>query len=78
MKWQAHDTGHAPSPPPAGRDESEDTQVELVLSEHCDEQVELIAISLLTALVIFNIFGFIENKRTSSKLLILCVIKLKS
>ncbi len=35
---------HTPSPPPTGRDESEDTQVELVLSEHCYEQVELIAI----------------------------------
>jgi len=42
MTWQAHDTGHAPSPPPTGRDESEDTQVELVLSEHSYEQVELI------------------------------------
>ena len=44
MMWQAHDSGHAPSPPPTGRDESEDTQVELVLSEHCYEQLELIAI----------------------------------
>jgi len=44
MTWQAHDTGHAPSPPPTGRDESEDTQVKLVLSEHSYEQVELIVI----------------------------------
>jgi len=42
--WQAHDTGHAPSHPPTGRNESEDTQVELVLPEHCYEQVELIDI----------------------------------
>jgi len=44
MTWQAHDTGHAPSPLPTGRDEGEDTQVELVLSEHSYEQVELIVI----------------------------------
>ena len=31
VMWQAHDSGHAPSPPPTGRDESEDTQVELVM-----------------------------------------------
>ncbi len=44
MTWQAHDTGNAPSPPPTGRDEGEDTQVELVLLEHSFEQVELTAI----------------------------------
>jgi len=44
MTWQAHDLGHALSPPPTGRAESEDTQVELVLTEHCYEQVKLIAI----------------------------------
>jgi len=44
MTWQAHDSGHAPSPPPTGEDDGENTQVELVLSEHCHEQVELIAI----------------------------------
>jgi len=27
MTWQAHVTGHAPPPPPTGRDEGEDTQV---------------------------------------------------
>ncbi len=42
--WQAHDSGQALSPPPTGMAESEDTQVELVLSEHCYEQVKLIAI----------------------------------
>jgi hypothetical protein len=36
--------GHALSPPPTGRDVSEDTQVELVLAEHSYEQVELKAI----------------------------------
>jgi len=25
MTWQAHVTGHAPPPPPTGRDEGEDT-----------------------------------------------------
>jgi len=25
MTWQAHVSGHAPSPPPTGRDKSEDT-----------------------------------------------------
>ncbi len=75
MTWQAHDSGHAPSPPPTGRDESEDTQVELVLSEHCYEQVELIAILSFDCTLLFSTyFGFIENKRTSSKLLILCVV----
>ncbi len=44
MTWQAHVLGHAPSPPPTGRDESEDTQVELVLLEHSFEQVELKAV----------------------------------
>jgi len=27
--WQAHDTGHAPSSPPTGRDKGEDTQVDI-------------------------------------------------
>jgi len=58
ITWQAHDTGQAPSPPPTGRDEGEDTQVELVLLEHSFDQVELTAILFLTVLVIFNIFGF--------------------
>jgi len=77
MTWQAHDSGHALSPPPTGRDESEDTQVELVLSEHCYEQVELIAILSFDYLLFSTSFGLIENKRTSSKLLILCVIFFK-
>jgi hypothetical protein len=37
MTWQAHVTGHAPLPPPTGRDKGEDTQVELVLLEHSSE-----------------------------------------
>ncbi len=41
MTWQTHDSGHAPSPPSTGRDESEDTQVELVLLEHSFEQEKL-------------------------------------
>jgi len=44
MTWQTHYLGHALPPPPSGRDVSEDTQVELVLSEHSYEQVELKAI----------------------------------
>jgi hypothetical protein len=43
MTWQTH-SGHALSPPPKGRDVSEDTQVESVLAEHSYEQVELRAI----------------------------------
>jgi hypothetical protein len=39
-----HISGHAHSPPPTGRDVSEDTQVESVLAEHSYEQVELTAI----------------------------------
>jgi hypothetical protein len=75
MTWQAHVTGHAPLPPPTGRDKGEDTQVELVLLEHSFEHHLLAAIlSFLTVLVIFNILASIENKRTSSKLLIICVI----
>jgi hypothetical protein len=56
MTWQAHDSGHAPSPPPTGRDESEDTQVELVLSEHSFKQVELKVILSFSVLLISNIF----------------------
>ncbi len=44
MTWQAHVTGHAPPPPPTGRDEGEDTQVELVLFEHSCEYYLLKAI----------------------------------
>ncbi len=56
---------------------SEHTQVELVYSEHNCEQVEFKTILSYSILVIFNIFGFIETKRTSSKPVILCVIILK-
>jgi len=45
MTWQAHYLGHARSPPPTGRAESKDTQVELVLSEHCYEQVAIATLS---------------------------------
>jgi len=74
MMWQTHDSGHAPSPPPTGRDESEDTQVELVLSEHSYEQAELIVILSFCYTCYFQHSGLIENKRTSFKLHILCVI----
>jgi len=67
MMWQPHHSGHALPPPPKGMDGSEDTQVEL---EHSCEQVKLRAI-----LVIFNIFGFIENKRSSSTYLVCCYFK---
>jgi len=40
LTWQTHYSGHALSPPPTDRDVSENTQVELVLSEHSYEQIE--------------------------------------
>jgi len=67
MTWQAHVSGHAPSPPPTGRDESEDTQVEWVLFEHSFEQVKLKAVLSFSCTCYFQHFGFIKNKRTSSK-----------
>jgi len=72
MMWQTHNySGHALSPPLIGRDESKDTQVELVLSEHSFEQVELKAILLFDCTCYFQCFGpFYENKRTLFKLLI--------
>ena len=41
MTWQAHVSGHAPSPPPTGGVESEETKVELVWLGYSFEQVEL-------------------------------------
>jgi len=67
-------SGHAPTPPPKGRNVSEDTQVELVLAEHSCEQVELKAILSFALICYFQHFGFTKNKRTLFKLLILCVI----
>jgi len=55
-----HYSGHAPTPPPKGRDVSEDTQVELVLLEHSCEQVELKAILSLLLSVIFNIWALLK------------------
>ncbi len=72
--WQTHYSGHALSPPPTGRDVSEDTQVELVLAEHSYEQVELRAILSFCYSCYFQHSGLYENKRTSFKPLILCVI----
>jgi len=74
MTWQTHYSGHALSPPPTGRDVSEDTQVKLVLAEHSYEQVELRAILSFCYSCYFQHSGLYENKRTSFKLLILCVI----
>jgi len=65
MTWQTHYSGHTLSPPPTGRDVSEDTQVELVLAEYSYEQIEL------KAILSFCYFGLYENKRTSLTLLIL-------
>jgi hypothetical protein len=56
MMWQAHVSGHALSPPPTGRDESEDTQVELVLFEHSLEQVKLKSCSLFLLYMLFSTF----------------------
>ncbi len=75
MTWQAHDSGHAPSPPPTGRAESEDKQMELVLSEHCHEQVELIAILCFDCTCYFqHILASLKIKECHQKLLILCVV----
>jgi hypothetical protein len=78
MVWQTHDSGHAPLIPPTGRGESEDTQVGLVLLEHSYEQVHLIVILSFCYSCYFQHSGFIENKRTLSKLFNLCVIILNS
>jgi len=74
MTWQPHYSGHALPPPPKGRDVSEDTQVELVYFEHWGEQVEFKAILFLCHSCYFQPFDFIKNKRTSSKLLFLCIV----
>jgi len=44
MMWQTHNSGHALSHAPTGRDKGEDTQVELVLLEHSFEHHLLAAI----------------------------------
>ncbi len=66
MTWQTHYSGHTPLPPPKGRDVSGDTQVELVLSEHSCEQIELKAILSLCFSCYFQHSGLYENKRTLS------------
>jgi len=70
MTWQTHYSGHALSPPPTGRDLSEDTLVELVLSEHSFEQVELKAILSFCCSCDFQYSGLFENKRTSNHLML--------
>jgi len=62
MMWQTHYSGHALSPPPTGRDGSEDTQVELILTEHSYEQLELKAILFLLFLLFFNILASMKIK----------------
>jgi len=76
MTWQSTTQvmHRAPTPPPRAWDVSEDIQVELVLSEHSGEQVELKAILSFAIICNFQNFGFIENKRTLFKLLIFCVV----
>jgi len=74
MMWQTNYSGHALSPPLTGRDVSEDTKVEFVLADHSYDQVELKAILSFCYSCYFQHSGFIENKRTSLKLIILCVI----
>ncbi len=75
MTWQAHVSGHAPSPPPTGRDESEDTLVELVLFEHSFEQVELKAfLSFCCTCHFQHILASLKIKEQHQNLFILCVI----
>jgi hypothetical protein len=63
MTWQTHYSGHALSPPPTGRDVSEDTQIELVLPEHSYVEVELkVILSLFAISVIFNTLDLLKIK----------------
>jgi len=55
--WQPHYSGHVLLPPPKGRDVSEDTQVELVYSEHSCVQVESKAIIFLCYSCYFQHLG---------------------
>ncbi len=74
MTWQPHCLSDALSLLPKGRYESEHTQVELVWNEHAVNRQNSKLFSFQVILVIFISYDFIENKRTSSKLLILCVV----
>ena len=61
--------------PPTGRDESEDTQVELVLLEHSFVQVELKAILSFDCTCYFqHILASLKIKEHHQNLFILCVI----
>jgi hypothetical protein len=62
MMWQPNYSGHALSPPLKGRDVREDTQVELVYSEHSCGQVESKAILFYAFLVIFNLLTLLKIK----------------
>ncbi len=77
MTWQIHYLGHALPPLPKGRYVNKDTQVELVLSEHSYEQVELKAVLSFDISCYFQHSGLYEDKITLSKPLILCAIILK-
>jgi hypothetical protein len=75
MAWQAHVSGHASSPPPTGREESEDTQVELVLFEHSFEQVKTQSRSLFLLYLLFSTFWlYLKIKEHHQNLFIICVI----
>ena len=58
MTWQAHVSGHAPSPPPTGGVESEETKVKLVWLGYSFEQVKLKAILSFCYSCYFQHFGF--------------------
>jgi len=69
---------HTLTPLPKGRDESEDTQVELVLSEHSCEQVELKAVLSFCCTCYFqHILASLKIKEHHQNPLILCVLTLK-
>jgi len=75
MTWQAHVSGQAPSPPPTGSEESEDTQVELVLFELSFEQVELKAVLSSCCTCYFqHILASLKIKEHHQNIFILCVI----
>jgi hypothetical protein len=78
MTWQAHVSGHAPSPPPTGRVESEETKVKLVWLGYSFEQVKLKAILYSLLFLLFSTFWLLlKIKEHHQNLFILCVIILR-
>jgi hypothetical protein len=78
MTWQAHVSGHAPSPPPTGRVESEETKVKLVWLGYSFEQVKLKAILSFCYSCYFQHFWLLlKIKEHHQNLFILCVIILR-